>query len=125
MVNKTAGFTLVEIMIVVAIIGMLAAIAVPAFMKARNTARRSACVNNLRLIEAAKDNYAVDYGETNGMQLTWDNLCYYMKDLSNKCFCPSAQNYEKGPTNYVMGVIGAAPSCLITKGIVGAHSLTN
>lgn len=123
--SRKTGFTLVEIMIVVAIIGLLAAIAVPAFMKARNNARRSSCVNNMRLIEASKDNYAIDYGETNGIQLTWDNLCFYIKDLTNKCFCPSAMNVDRSPTNYNMGRLGFNPTCLITAGAVGYHDLSN
>ena len=52
------GFTLVEIMIVVAIIALLAAIAIPSFMKSRADSRQSACVNNLRLIEHAKQQFA-------------------------------------------------------------------
>jgi prepilin-type N-terminal cleavage/methylation domain-containing protein len=51
---KKAGFTLVEIMIVVAIIGLLAAIAIPNFVRARTTAQQNACINNLRQIDGAK-----------------------------------------------------------------------
>ncbi len=54
------GFTLVEIMIVVAIIALLAAIAVPSFMNARTKSMQSSCQNNLRLIDGAVQQYALD-----------------------------------------------------------------
>ena len=56
--KQNKGFTLVEIMIVVAIIALLAAIAIPSFMKSRQDSRRSACVNNLRLLDHAKQQLA-------------------------------------------------------------------
>jgi len=55
-VSRKAGFTLVEIMIVVAIIGLLAAIAIPNFVRARTTSQQNACINNLRLIDGASSN---------------------------------------------------------------------
>src|SRR3989442_28699 len=58
--NKTAGFKLVEIMIVVAIIGLLAAIAIPNFVKARENAQLNSIFNNLRIIEGAKDQWALE-----------------------------------------------------------------
>jgi len=58
MKSNKKGFTLVEIMIVVAIIALLAAIAIPSFMKSRQDSRRSACVNNLRLLDHAKQQLA-------------------------------------------------------------------
>lgn len=89
---------------------------------ARRNAYRSACIGDLRLIEASKDNYAIDYGATNGTQLTWDNLCYYIKDCTNKCFCPSATLSQRSPTNYVLNPIGVNAECVIMK---YGHNLTN
>src|SRR5438105_13795352 len=59
-VSKKAGFTLVEIMIVVAIIGLLAAIAIPNFVRARTTSQANACINNLRQMDGAVQHYALE-----------------------------------------------------------------
>ena len=61
-----SGFTLVEIMIVVAIIGLLAVIAIPSFMKARTTSQKNACINNLRQVEAAKEQWALETKQSTG-----------------------------------------------------------
>jgi prepilin-type N-terminal cleavage/methylation domain-containing protein len=69
--NKTAGFTLVEIMIVVAIIGLLAAIAIPNFVKARENAQLNSILNNLRIIEGAKDQWALENKKGTGDTPNW------------------------------------------------------
>src|SRR3954464_1073551 len=58
--SRNAGFTLVEIMIVVAVIGLLATIAIPNFVRARLKAQQSACINNLRQIDGAKQTWALE-----------------------------------------------------------------
>ena len=65
-ISKKLGFTLVEIMIVVAIIGLLAAIAIPNFVKARTTSQMNACINNLRLIDSSKQQWALEQRKQNG-----------------------------------------------------------
>src|SRR6476646_9352444 len=76
--KKRAGFTLVEIMIVVAIIALLAAIAVPGFLRARKRSQASKILNDLRMIDAAVDQYAIETTKTTGatVEVTdWTNYC--------------------------------------------------
>jgi len=81
-----AGFTLVEIMIVVAIIGLLATIAIPNFMKARATAQTSACINNLRQIEGAIQMWATETKQADDAPVTFTQISGYLK---NQVVCPS------------------------------------
>src|SRR5204862_7503566 len=69
--NQKAGFTLVEIMIVVAIIGLLAAIAIPNFVKARENAQLNSILNNLRIIDGAKDQWALENKKGTGDTADW------------------------------------------------------
>jgi prepilin-type N-terminal cleavage/methylation domain-containing protein len=77
--KRRGGFTLVEIMIVVAIIALLAAIAVPGFLRARKRSQASRVVNDLRLIDAAVDQYAIENNKSTGTVINTVDWIVYMK----------------------------------------------
>jgi prepilin-type N-terminal cleavage/methylation domain-containing protein len=77
--TKRGGFTLVEIMIVVAIIALLAAIAVPNFLRARKRSQATRVLEDLRMIDSAIDQYAIETNKTQGFPTTWADVVPYLK----------------------------------------------
>jgi prepilin-type N-terminal cleavage/methylation domain-containing protein len=81
--KRRGGFTLVEIMIVVAIIALLAAIAVPGFLRARKRSQASRIINDLRLIDAACDQYAIENNKSTGNAIAVIDWTKYLKVNTN------------------------------------------
>ncbi len=119
-VSRKAGFTLVEIMIVVAIIGLLAAIAIPNFVRARTTSQQDACINNLRLIDAAKQQWALEQSQSSTSQpaASGTDLQPYLGHGSSgelpSCPADSAQTWTTSyGTTAALGNVTTKPTCLI------------
>jgi prepilin-type N-terminal cleavage/methylation domain-containing protein len=99
--TRRGGFTLVEIMIVVAIIALLAAIAVPNFMRARKRAMGSQMLQDLRILNDAVEQYAIDTGKTTGATYYYSDLLPYLKvgtrlyenDVNNNMVDPFGNSY--------------------------------
>ena len=105
------GFTLVEIMIVVAIIGILIAIAIPGFLRARENSRGQACQENLTKIDGAKEQWALEFKHTNDTALdaaflTDANIFGPNGYVKKTPLCPSSGTYT-------VNNIGSDPSCSI------------
>ena len=102
------GFTLIEIMIVVAIIGLLVSIAIPNFMKMRATAQAKTCISNLRVLDHAKQTWALENRKGNGVVVAPTDLIgptLYIKEMPK---CPA------GGPDYDLTIIGLPPTCTIT-----------
>jgi prepilin-type N-terminal cleavage/methylation domain-containing protein len=108
------GFTLAEIMIVVAIIGLLAAIAVPAYARSRAKAQRVACIANLRQIDGAKQLWVLEQKKTEGTRVRRADILPYLRG-QRMPVCPARGIYSVRP-------VGIDPTC--TRALIG-HALSN
>jgi len=105
--RNTKGFTLVEIMIVVVIIGLLAAMAIPAFQKVRSSSQDKTVLNNARQLSAAADQYYLENGVSTVASSNLVGAAAYVKVINTVANETYPASYQQGITITIRGVAGA------------------
>jgi len=111
---RIKGFTLVEMMIVVALIGLLATIAIPNWVHARTTSQNNACIRNLREISGATQQWALDNRQSPSAPVTPDEILPYLK---NAVVCPAGGSAATFGTSYTITIVADLPTCRIVPAV--------
>ena len=102
------GFTLVELMIVVAVISLLAAIAIPSYVRARSQSQVNACINNLRQIDDASQEWALENHQAANAAVSFTDIQPYLKSA---IICPSAGAGATFANSYTLTTVSNKPAC--------------
>src|SRR6478735_12481521 len=108
--SRRGGFTLVEIMIVVAIIALLAAIAVPNFLRARKRSQATRVLEDLRMIDSAIDQYAIETNKTTGATVGWTDIKSYLKTGSALYNSGGADLFGNSFGSFTVDTLPSVPS---------------
>jgi prepilin-type N-terminal cleavage/methylation domain-containing protein len=104
--SNRSGFTLIEIMIVVLILATLLNIALPSLVAARNTSQTNACIGNLKTLQNAKQEWAIDTNQAGTVTPTWTDIEQYVNSTNgSQPLCPTSQQ------PYDLGAVDEAASC--------------
>ncbi len=106
-VSRKSGFTLLEIMIVVSLIGMMAAIGVPNMIKARSESQKDVCISNLRQINSAVQQWAVETKQSPAATVSASDVTPYMR---NQAICPAGGTSFSD--SYKLGTVAEGAICL-------------
>jgi prepilin-type N-terminal cleavage/methylation domain-containing protein len=108
--TRAKGFTLVEMMIVVALIGLLAVIAIPNWVHARTTSQNNACISNLREIWGASQQWALDNRKGADATVTPEGILPYLR---NAVVCPAGGSAATFGSSYTVTTVATLPVCRI------------
>jgi prepilin-type N-terminal cleavage/methylation domain-containing protein len=117
--TRQEGFTLIEIMIVVSVIGLLAAIAIPNFVRARSYSQTNACINNLRQIDGAMQQWALEQNKAAAASVDYADISAYMK---RAVVCPAGGAHASFTSTYNIVDAQTRPLCTV---VSSTHILPN